>query len=416
MKISAKLLALAPPIDFLREFCADKSTELSIFLSFYKITSESGCNGIGDEDEVRQSLLLVTALKDRMWEVINTGHYSNVDKYHQQLFTLSTFCKVVLDIQLAEAAAGGMREVFEQCDYDLDYGLLLGRPLDGEAYSALLTDCLKIIKTSKEAGATAEDEGCSTVHAEAVRDASTTPEIPFLKCPSIEVFHQNHFVKRQPAILSDCMTHWPALKKWSNPQYLIKVAGERLVPIEIGMHYTDDDWSQDLVKLEDFIRRHFLSEAVIDRKEYLAQHSLFDQIPDLKKDISIPDYCCLTDDETSSTELQVDVKAWLGPSGTISPMHHDPKHNLLCQVFGHKRIILAAPEDTPSLYPHEDQMLFNTSQIDAENLDFEAFPLTRSVKFFTITLFAGEMLYIPPTWWHYVRSLDKSFSVSFWWD
>jgi len=27
----------------------------------------------------------------------------------------------------------------------------------------------------------------------------------------------------------------------------------------------------------------------------------------------------------------------------------------------------------------------------------------------------GEMLYIPPKWWHYVRSLTMSLSVSFWW-
>ena len=27
----------------------------------------------------------------------------------------------------------------------------------------------------------------------------------------------------------------------------------------------------------------------------------------------------------------------------------------------------------------------------------------------------GEMLYIPPRWWHYVKSLSVSFSVSFWW-
>ena len=28
----------------------------------------------------------------------------------------------------------------------------------------------------------------------------------------------------------------------------------------------------------------------------------------------------------------------------------------------------------------------------------------------------GEMLYIPVGWWHYVRSLSVSFSVSFWWN
>jgi ribosomal protein L16 Arg81 hydroxylase len=25
------------------------------------------------------------------------------------------------------------------------------------------------------------------------------------------------------------------------------------------------------------------------------------------------------------------------------------------------------------------------------------------------------MLYVPPGWWHYVRALTVSFSVSFWW-
>ena len=28
----------------------------------------------------------------------------------------------------------------------------------------------------------------------------------------------------------------------------------------------------------------------------------------------------------------------------------------------------------------------------------------------------GDALYVPKGWWHYVRSLSPSFSVSFWWD
>ncbi|CAP70263.1 uncharacterized protein PODANS_3_3460, partial [Podospora anserina S mat+] len=28
----------------------------------------------------------------------------------------------------------------------------------------------------------------------------------------------------------------------------------------------------------------------------------------------------------------------------------------------------------------------------------------------------GETLYIPVGWWHYVRGLSVSFSVSFWWN
>ena len=82
------------------------------------------------------------------------------------------------------------------------------------------------------------------------------------------------------------------------------------------------------------------------------------KVPDLRKDICIPDYCCLTTSEPPSptvagsgenddaseedeedfngqevgSPLSVKINAWFGPGGTVSPLHHDPDHNLLTQV------------------------------------------------------------------------------------
>lgn len=72
------------------------------------------------------------------------------------------------------------------------------------------------------------------------------------------------------------MTHWPAMKKWVDLEYLLKIAGSRTVPIEIGSHYTDASWSQKLMTLEEFIKKHYLSES--GDVGYLAQHNLFDQV------------------------------------------------------------------------------------------------------------------------------------------
>lgn len=80
--------------------------------------------------------------------------------------------------------------------------------------------------------------------------------------------------------------------------------------------------------LKDFILNHYLSEN--NDIGYLAQHNLFEQITELKEDICIPEYCGLSSDYDNSTEP--DINAWFGPKGTVSPLHYDPKNNILAQV------------------------------------------------------------------------------------
>lgn len=50
------------------------------------------------------------------------------------------------------------------------------------------------------------------------------------------------------------------------------------------------------------------------------------QIDELRKDICIPDYCFVGGGELRS------LNAWFGPPGTVTPLHHDPHHNILAQV------------------------------------------------------------------------------------
>jgi hypothetical protein len=73
----------------------------------------------------------------------------------------------------------------------------------------------------------------------------------------------------------DCVSHWPALTKWPDVNYLLKIAGDRTVPVEIGSHYADENWRQKLMTLKDFIKNYFLGES--DSIGYLAQHNLFNQ-------------------------------------------------------------------------------------------------------------------------------------------
>ncbi|KAI4164489.1 MAG: hypothetical protein LQ342_001802 [Letrouitia transgressa] len=251
---------------------------------------------------------------------------------------------------------------------------------------------------------------------------------------------ERHLKDGGPLVIQGVLTQWPAMQErlWSDPAYLMQktFGGRRLVPVELGRSYTDAGWGQSIVTFKEFMEKYLLDPSRTEDQNigYLAQHDLFAQIPSLRSDISIPDFCYATLPPQTATQSgshnvapsQLEeplLNAWFGPAGTVSPLHTDPYHNILCQVVGKKYIRLYSPTETDRLYPKgvEDGGIdmSNTSEVDAEAagdiLDTK-FPLFLEAKYIETILSEGECLYIPVGWWHYVRSLTISFSVSFWWN
>ncbi|GAV72054.1 Cupin_8 domain-containing protein [Cephalotus follicularis] len=197
--------------------------------------------------------------------------------------------------------------------------------------------------------------------------------------------------------------------KWNDMDYLRKVAGDRTVPVEVGKNYLCPNWKQELITFSQFLERMHSNDTSSVSPTYLAQHPLFEQIKELRNDIFIPDYCFAGGGELRS------LNAWFGPTGTVTPLHHDPHHNILAQVVGRKYIRLYSASLSKELYPYTETMLCNSSRVDLDNIDGKQFPKLLDLEFMDCILEEGEMLYIPPKWWHYVRSLTTSLSVSFWW-
>jgi len=275
----------------------------------------------------------------------------------------------------------------------------------------------------------------------------------------------------EPLVITGAIDSWPAFheRPWKSVSYLMSktIGGHRLVPVEIGRSYVDDGWTQKIIPFKDFIEEYVchkpasesLTNAGPSAKDssdskahegkigYLAQYDLFKQIPSLRKDIAVPDYCYLTtapphhssplaEKHRANPHLDnVLINAWFGSKGTISPLHTDPYHNILAQVVGRKYVRLYPPKESEKLYPRGIEAggvdMSNTSQLDIGVLEgwdgtaestanaVKKFPLYRDAQYVDCILEEGECLFIPVGWWHYVRSLSISFSVSFWnndWD
>ena len=173
--------------------------------------------------------------------------------------------------------------------------------------------------------------------------------------------------------------------------------------VERGAHYLADDFAESLCTLGDFL-------GEVERGEdgaYLAQHALFDQVPRLARDVATPDYCCLGGGPPT-------MNAWLG-GRTKSPLHHDRYHNLLAQVVGSKYVRLYAPEHSAALYPRDAADVHAVSSRVVDIDDAADFPAFAGAPYVDVVLEPGDLLYIPPHFWHYVESREPSFSVSFWW-
>jgi hypothetical protein len=105
---------------------------------------------------------------------------------------------------------------------------------------------------------------------------------------------------------------------------------------------------------------------------------------------------------------------WLGPAGTVTPLHADYDDNLFVQIWGSKRIFLAPPHHDEFLYPREANALLFGSPFDPEAPDFEKFPLARQASMTECIVHPGDMLYVPAGWFHQVRSLTFSLSANRW--
>jgi hypothetical protein len=227
--------------------------------------------------------------------------------------------------------------------------------------------------------------------------------IAYYKDISLSDFKVEYFLPKVPVITRTSTFQGDCFDKWKDFDYIKSIAGFRSVPIEIGT-YTSSNMKIEIMTINDFFDLHL---DRLDSKHYLAQHPLLDHIPILRKDILEPIYL------QAGRGIVNSINAWIGPCGTVSPLHTDQHENLFVQVVGKKYIRLYPPDQTEFLYARDD-ILSNTSNI--VDLESDEFPNLKNAKFVDGIVEPGDLLYIPKGWWHYVESLSISISISYWFD
>jgi hypothetical protein len=245
-----------------------------------------------------------------------------------------------------------------------------------------------------------------------------------------DVFVRDHLHgSGMPVIVTDATEYWPALHKWTFERFKIEYGSDLVVaPYGLGSE------TAKLTKIGPYIDylEHPESDLAgfwVDGKcgkplpdgpgstlspAYLLGWDAFRKHPELFNDIQPPPYF-VSDwvlamnpsirevfEQTSGREYW---SIYAGPEGALSPLHVDywQTHAYLAQVRGRKRVIMFSPEDSQFLYKGE---------VDPEQPDFEKFELFEQAIAYECEIGPGEMLFMPANWWHHVRTIEKSITVS----
>lgn len=239
------------------------------------------------------------------------------------------------------------------------------------------------------------------------RQATQHGRVPRVPKLSRQEFLDGYYATNRPVVMTGAMDDWPAMTRWTNEE-LKRRFGDRIVSVQANRG-SDANYEQNSERL----RREMRFGDFVDLVETTAETNDFyitannsgtnhEALRELWDDIVyFPEY--LRKDPSNPGFF------WFGPKGTVTPLHHDLTNNFMAMVRGRKLVRLVAPYELANLY--NSRHCF--SQVDLDRVDLERFPAFRNVTVMDVEIGPGDVLFLPVGWWHYVRGLEASITMTF---
>ncbi|GJM33276.1 MAG: hypothetical protein DHS20C18_22770 [Saprospiraceae bacterium] len=224
-------------------------------------------------------------------------------------------------------------------------------------------------------------------------------------------FNKLYFQENKPVIIKGGVKEAKSYNHWSLDYLKSKFANRPVRVFYSESGYYNFNVQGQMVPIQvsfEEATEYFTSNQYNNKSYYMQQVSIPDVFPELMDDLETPEW-------NLPSDLINVVNLWIGGAGCVTPLHYDFAQNFLIQIMGRKELTLFAPTDAPYLYPSEAGKV-HLSQINLDAVDYAQFPLFRQAKPFRCSLEPGDVLFLPPGWWHHVRSLDAAISVNYWWN
>jgi hypothetical protein len=220
--------------------------------------------------------------------------------------------------------------------------------------------------------------------------------------------NRNEFSSRfrrpeRPVILRAAMSSWPAAQKWTFDWFHRK-HGPCRVPLNPNTYQVNDGTgTAERVGPSSAIALAAYIEQVLagGQRGYLAGNEIYRSIPALHDDLAFGAY-------TSLGRWAV-PSFFMGGAGTVSRTHVDWAQNLHALFVGRKRWRMWAPQRHHEMQPIPADWRFSLSGRDLSGPT--AIPVPPDLDF---VLDAGDLLYVPYGWWHWVETEQPAIAANLW--
>lgn len=251
-----------------------------------------------------------------------------------------------------------------------------------------------------------------------------TGDVPTVTVSPDQPFRESMIAKGEPTILRNTVAElWVARKKW-NPEYLREVVSD-----VINNVYVHDNpvfgplWrpKKPLAALPSLVQHNPFRIQDMSKNEYFDRMTTTNSTPSsfvyYTGNFNTPQLAAEVHplSEVLIPKKVEHVNIWAGQAGVSTHLHFDTYENFYVQLYGKKRFLIFSPSQGKNLYsfpflhPSHAQ-----SQLDVDHLNPGLYPNQQRAECMVADLIPGDILYLPPLYWHHVISTTVSIGVNAW--
>lgn len=222
---------------------------------------------------------------------------------------------------------------------------------------------------------------------------------------------QFQYKNTEPAIFTEksglrkgMVKNWTATKTWSF-DYFKKNYGDKDILIIDNKGVVDPNAPQEAQSMK---LSQYLDELQEGSLKYLKLSNLAQKELSLQEDLDIAQLRSLKEPFSFGETFY----SFIGGENTITPLHNEFPTTVYMQIVGKKKWTIFPPKDDIFLDVTTERRTYFFSSF-APGKNDKKHPLSKYAQKYEVILEPGDVLIIPPFYWHYVENITKSIGVAY---